>query len=110
MVALRIVLASDSHLSSRSRVFEPNWTAVRRFDASAGADVTVHLGDISLDGAVDPADLLYSHARCQDWPTRIRFLPGNHDVGDNRPGPGIPNEHPLGFEGLVKYRALFGPD
>ncbi len=91
-------------------MFESNWTAVRRFAASAGADVTIHLGDISLDGATDPADLLYSHARCQDWPTPIRFLPGNHDVGDNPPGPGILNEHPLGFERLAKYRALFGPD
>ena len=110
MTTLRIVLASDSHLSSRTRVFESNWTAVRRFAASAGADVTVHLGDVSLDGATDPADLLYSHARCQDWPTPIRFLPGNHDVGDNPHGPGIPNEHPLSAQRLVAYRALFGLD
>jgi 3',5'-cyclic AMP phosphodiesterase CpdA len=107
---MRIVLVSDSHLGSLSRVFEPNWRAVRQIAAETGADLTVHLGDISLDGASDPADLGYAYDLMRDWPTPIRFLPGNHDIGDNPRAPGMANAHPVDHDRLADYRARFGPD
>jgi 3',5'-cyclic AMP phosphodiesterase CpdA len=107
---MRIILVSDSHLASTTEVFEPNWHAAKRFAASAGIDLTVHLADITLDGASDPAHLRYAQALTDDWPTPIRFLPGNHDIGDNPWGPGMQNEHSLNPERLAEYRTGFGPD
>jgi 3',5'-cyclic AMP phosphodiesterase CpdA len=107
---MRIVLVSDSHLAPIAKVFEPNWRAAKRLAATSRAELTIHLGDISLDGACDPTHLEYAHALSRDWPTPIRFLPGNHDIGDNPWAPGLPNEHPLDIDRLREYRARFGPD
>jgi hypothetical protein len=40
----------------------------------------------------------------------IRFLPGNHDIGDNPIAPGAPTEQPLDLARLEEYRILFGVD
>jgi Calcineurin-like phosphoesterase len=46
----------------------------------------------------------------KDWPTPLLFLPGNHDIGDNPPDPGIPASQPLDLHLLSAYRAGFGAD
>jgi 3',5'-cyclic AMP phosphodiesterase CpdA len=61
----------------------------------------VHLGDISLEAA---------RAMCEPWPTPFRFLPGNHDIGYNPPGPDHPAQQPLQERLLQRFRVAFGPD
>ena len=107
---MRILLVSDSHLGRGAARYASNWAAVRRFAAAARPDLTVHLGDITLHGIGEPDDLRYALDASRQWPTAICFLPGNHDVGDNPPGPGVPSSHPLDARRLREYRDLFGPD
>jgi 3',5'-cyclic AMP phosphodiesterase CpdA len=107
---MRLVLVSDSHLASDAAACNGNWQAAKSFTARTGAELTVHLGDITLDGARDPRQHGWALAACADWPTKLRFLPGNHDIGDNPPAPGIAAEEPLDCELLAQYCTQFGAD
>jgi len=107
---MRIILVTDSHLAPGIDAFDRNWRAIREYVASAGADLTIHLGDITVDGRDDPAQFHHMLALSGDWPTPMRYLPGNHDIGDNPPGPGIAAKEPLRLERLADYRTAFGPD
>jgi 3',5'-cyclic AMP phosphodiesterase CpdA len=60
---------------------------MREYAARSAADLTVHFDDITLDAVSDSSQLEAARAMCEPWPTPFRVLPGNHDVGDNPPGP-----------------------
>ena len=107
---MRIALISDTHLAARAAVCLDNWRIVRTWIERARPDLVVHLGDITVDGASDAVQLreALDAFTCLDLP--IRFLPGNHDIGDNPIAPDVPPEHPLDLARLEEYRSLFGPD
>lgn len=107
---MRILLVTDSHLAPEASETNANWRAVRAFAERADASLTVHLGDITRDGWSAPAEILFAAELCEDWPMPMRFLPGNHDIGDNPPGPDHPYKQPLSLDLLAGYRAAFGPD
>ena len=44
---------------------------------------------------VDATQFDWAREECGAWPTPLRFLPGNHDIGDNPPGIGVPAKDPL---------------
>jgi 3',5'-cyclic AMP phosphodiesterase CpdA len=108
---MKIVLVTDSHLSPRDTLLADNWRAVDRWTGEVGADLVIHLGDITADGATDPGELSHAHRLITSSGRDVLFLPGNHDVGD---GPGEAGaasyEGPLRPERLADYRRLFGPD
>jgi len=107
---MRIALVSDSHLAPAAAAFNANWNAIRRYVAAADIDLTIHLGDITLDGFSDPAQHEHARMLASDWPTPLRFLPGNHDIGDHRPAPHVAAEEPLDLALLDRYGRLFGDD
>src|SRR5215471_2752714 len=83
---MRIAVVTDSHLSPTAPACNANWAAVKDYVARARVDLTVHLGDITLDAPTDHSLPGFARALCDSWPSPWRFLPGNHDVGDNPPG------------------------
>ena len=101
---MRIALIADSHLSLRAPECIANWNAAGAAIERLGPDLTVHLGDISLDGQNVPQDLAFAAEQVRDWPTAIRCVPGNHDLGDGS------GEAPLDPRLLARYRQLLGPD
>lgn len=107
---MRILLVTDSHLAPGSRQANANWQRVREFAERANAVLTLHLGDITRDGWSAPKELPHAAKLAEDWPTPIRFLPGNHDIGDNPPGPDVACKEPLSADHLALYRSIFGPD
>jgi 3',5'-cyclic AMP phosphodiesterase CpdA len=107
---VRIIAVADSHLAPHAHAFNDNWRAVRRYVDQARADLTVHLGDITVDGARDPGQFDHARAVTAGWPTPVRFLPGNHDVGNNPPGPGLIAAEPFCPPSLDAYRRAFGAD
>jgi 3',5'-cyclic AMP phosphodiesterase CpdA len=107
---MRIALVSDSHLAPAARAFNANWDAAAAYIAAARADLTIHLGDITIDGFADPSEFAYVQTMTARWPTPMRYLPGNHDIGDNPPGPDVAATAPLSRERLEDYRRAFGPD
>jgi len=69
-------------LSARSPECVANWHAARRAVERRGANLTVHLGDITLDGQVHSDELAFAARLMQQWHTEVRCMPGNHDLGD----------------------------
>ena len=107
---MRIVIVSDSHLAATAGAFNDNWRAARSFVAAANADLTIHLGDVTVDAPEHPEQLAHVQAISAGWPTAIRYLPGNHDIGDGPPGPGLPSQEPLRADRLEDFRRTLGPD
>jgi 3',5'-cyclic AMP phosphodiesterase CpdA len=107
---MRIAVVTDSHLAPSALACNANWRAVREYVARSAPDLTVHLGDISLDAVSDHSQLETARAMCEPWPTPFRFLPGNHDVGDNPPGLDYPAEQPLEERLVQCFCVAFGPD
>jgi len=101
---MRIALIADTHLSDRSPECVANWHAARRAVERLGADMTVNLGDITLDGQTHVDELAFASRLMQQWPTEVRCVPGNHDLGDGS------GESPLEERLLRAYRDHFGPD
>jgi hypothetical protein len=83
MTTTRVVFVSDTHLSPDAPEAQENWAAVVRYVAAAAPDLVIHLGDLSLDGARNPADLDYARGQLQRLPVPWTAVPGNHDIGDN---------------------------
>ena len=102
---MRIALVSDTHLSPNDALLEQNWRAVAAWIEALRPDLLVHLGDISANGAHDPAELAHARAVIAAPACDVLFLPGNHDIGDA----GAPDE-PLESRSLAAYRRAFGPD
>jgi predicted phosphodiesterase len=107
---MRLLIVTDSHLAPSAPVCNQNWRAVREYAARSSAQLTVHLGDITLDAVSDETQLETARAMCNEWPTPFRFIPGNHDIGDNPPGLEFPAKHPLQPRLMDSFRRTFGPD
>ena len=91
---MKIAIVADSHLAPHAHACNRNWQAVSAFVQESKADLTVHLGDITVDGLDNLDQFGHAVAVSSSWPTPIRYLPGNHDIGDNPPGPGVAASHP----------------
>jgi 3',5'-cyclic AMP phosphodiesterase CpdA len=106
MARARLLVVSDTHLSARSPEGDANWDAILTYVDAQPVDLVVHLGDLSLDGAHDPDDLVHARKQLDHLPVPWIALPGNHDVGDNPGG----TDPPIGVEGLRRWEADVGVD
>ena len=102
--AMRIAIVTDSHLSKRAPQCVRNWQAVADAVTHLGVDLTVHLGDITTDGQSHPEEIGFAADLLRRWPTPLRCVPGNHDVGDGS------GEAPLDRGLLAAYTNAFGVD
>ena len=101
---MRIALVADSHLSERAPECLSNWELAGAVVRRLGAELTIHLGDISLDGQSHPEELRFAAEAVRRWPTPMLCVPGNHDMGDGC------GEVPLDRERLARCRQAFGAD
>jgi 3',5'-cyclic-AMP phosphodiesterase len=83
MAAKHVIFVSDTLLSPDAPEAQENWAAVVRHVSAAAPDLVIHLGDLSLDGARNPADLAHARAQLEMLPVPWTAVPGNHDIGDN---------------------------
>ena len=109
---MKIALITDTHLAAIAPAFRANCDAARDWIGTIAADMTIHLGDITVDGSKYPEQLDYARDAFAGWPTPIRFIPGNHDIGDNIDphAPHGAHEPQIDARRLGLYRAAFGTD
>jgi 3',5'-cyclic AMP phosphodiesterase CpdA len=107
---MKIVLVSDTHLAPRATAFRENWATVAAWIDRTAPDLVINLGDITADGAGDPREIDAARAVFDEVAPSMRFLPGNHDIGDNPLETGPSSDKPLDHERLAHYRRVFGPD
>lgn len=103
-----VIQISDTHLSEERPWFVPNFEAMVAIISARRPDLVVNTGDISLDGVNRDPELSFSR-HCHDaLNVPFRFIPGNHDLGDN---PWRANVEPAITEARrCRYRELFGED
>ena len=104
-----MIFVSDTHLSPDAPEAQDNWAAVVRYIDQAAPDVVIHLGDLSLDGARNPADLDHARRQLDLLPVPWRAIPGNHDVGDN-PLPGASESLTVSEARRERWLEAIGPD
>ncbi len=106
---MRVILVSDTHLSPAAPEAEANWEAVVRDVGAAAPDVVIHLGDLTLDGAHNPDDLLHGRRQLDRLPVAWHAVPGNHDIGDN-PWPGAPDRSAVDADRQQRWLDVIGVD
>ncbi len=104
-----VVFVSDSHFSTRTPEAEHNWAAVVRHVAGIGPDLVVHVGDVSVDGAHRPEELVLARRQLDLLGAPWVAVPGNHDVGDN-PGDGVATDEDVTSERLACWHDAVGSD
>jgi 3',5'-cyclic AMP phosphodiesterase CpdA len=101
----RVLQISDTHLSPRKRHFEANWKPLHDWTVAQRADLVIHTGDVTVDGADSDEDLRASAALMDALGVRYRAVPGNHDVGEaNHP------HQPVDADRLARWRRHFEHD
>ncbi|WP_027998342.1 metallophosphoesterase family protein [Sinorhizobium arboris] len=102
---MKIVQISDTHFSPSKSHFNDNWDPVVRWIETAGADLVVHTGDLTVDGADQEEDIAFAMDLVRKLPVPVLIVPGNHDVGH------LPDsDQPVNAARLARWRRLVGPD
>ena len=81
---MRIALIADSHIAASAPAFVSKWRAAAEFAARSRTELTIHLGDITLDAINGVEQLDFARKLIDRWPTPVRVLPGNHDIAAQR--------------------------
>jgi 3',5'-cyclic AMP phosphodiesterase CpdA len=110
MRTFRLTQISDSHLSRRYPTFAKNFHRVAEHIAITRPDLVVNSGDLGFDGPEHPGDLEFAKAEHEALPVDCRYLPGNHDIGDNPTLVGAPPPQLASEANLKTFRSLFGAD
>jgi alkaline phosphatase D len=104
---MRILQISDTHLSATHGHFAENARATGAWLAAQPADLIVHTGDLSMNGAIQADELAHAAAWNATLLVEMRSVPGNHDVGDHRT---INPNQAVDDTRLALWRAYIGPD
>ena len=106
---MRIVQISDTHLSHRGGVTTANLRQIAAWvNVSLRPDLIINTGDIVAASPDLPLDRAWARAVHDGFDAPVRYLPGNHDVGE--PGPAPWKGLSVTAERVAAHRAVFGPD
>jgi 3',5'-cyclic AMP phosphodiesterase CpdA len=110
MSEFRLTQISDTHLARRLSKLTDNFHRVsERIDATR-PDLVVNSGDLAFDGPTHRDDLEFARTLHDALPAPCRYLPGNHDIGDNPTQVGPPPSQPVTEQNQQTYLAIFGED
>lgn len=110
MPEFRLTQISDTHLARRYPSLTDNFHRVSDYIETTRPDLVVNSGDLTFDALTQRDDLGFARTLHAALPVTCRYLPGNHDVGDN-PTAFDPVPPELTTEQYLKvYRSVFGED
>jgi 3',5'-cyclic AMP phosphodiesterase CpdA len=110
MPEFRLTQISDTHLARRRTRLTDNFHRLSEYIDSRRPDLVVNSGDIAFDGPTNRDDLEFARTLHAALPVACRYLPGNHDIGDNPTQVGPPPSQPVTDQDLNTYQAVFGED
>lgn len=102
---MKIIQITDTHLSPKKSHFNGNWAPLARWIEASGADIVVHTGDLTIDGADQEEDIRFSMDLMRQLSVPVLIVPGNHDVGHYSD-----MHQPVNEARLARWRELAGPD
>ena len=83
MPEFRLTQISDTHLARRQQSLTDNFHRVSEYIDATRPDLVVNSGDLAFDGPTNRDDLEFARELHAALPVACRYLPGNHDIGDN---------------------------
>jgi 3',5'-cyclic AMP phosphodiesterase CpdA len=110
MSEFRLIQISDPHLTRRHASLTDNFHRLGEYIDTERPDLVIDSGDMAFDAPTNPGDLEFAKSLHDALPVACRYLPGNHDVGDNRTAVGPKPSHPANDQRLQAYHAIFGED
>ena len=110
MTEFRLTQISDTHLTRNFAVLTDNFYRVGEHIDAHRPDLVVNSGDVSWDGPTSRADMEFALALHAALPVDCRYLPGNHDIGDNPTAVGVAPSCPATEERRDAFVSVFGED
>jgi 3',5'-cyclic AMP phosphodiesterase CpdA len=110
MSEFRLTQISDTHLTCRLTKLTDNFHRLSEYIDATRPDLVINSGDIAFDGPTSPGDLDFAKSLHDALPVACRYLPGNHDIGDNPTKVGPPPPHPATEQDVQTFRNIFGED
>jgi len=110
MPQFRLTQISDTHLARRLTKLTDNFHRVSEYIDATRPDLVINSGDLAFDAPTSPGDLDFARSLHDGLPVTCRYLPGNHDIGDNptQVGPVPPQQ--VSENDRQAYLSLFGDD
>jgi 3',5'-cyclic AMP phosphodiesterase CpdA len=110
MAEFRLTQISDTHLSPHHAELTQNFDRVRDHIDATRPDLVVNSGDLAFDAPTNPGEFEYAKSLHEALPVPCRYLPGNHDIGDNPTWISPQPSHPVNEDARQAYIAAFGED
>jgi 3',5'-cyclic AMP phosphodiesterase CpdA len=79
----RLTQVADLHLGAGEAHHFDNWIKVSHWIARERPDLVIANGDLIMGDPDGEADYAFAREQLAALPVACRFLPGNHDIGDN---------------------------
>jgi 3',5'-cyclic AMP phosphodiesterase CpdA len=83
MPEFRLTQISDTHLARRLPSLTQNFHRLSEYIDATRPDLVINSGDLAFDGPTNRDDLEFARELHAALPVACRYLPGNHDIGDN---------------------------
>ena len=110
MTKFRLTQISDTHLARRLQLLTDNFDHVRAHIDATRPDLVINSGDLSFDGPTSRKDLEFAKSLHEALPVPCRYLPGNHDLGDNPTAIGPVPSHPATEQLRKNFIDVIGED
>ncbi len=110
MSSFRLTQITDTHLGARFPEFVENFHRVSQHIDDNRPDLVINSGDVAFDGPDHPDDLDFAKALHDALPVDCRYLPGNHDIGDNPTLTGVQPAQRVSEANRQKFITVFGED
>jgi 3',5'-cyclic AMP phosphodiesterase CpdA len=110
MPEFRLTQISDPHLARNQPKLTENFQRVSEYIDATRPDLVVNSGDLAFDGPHHPDDLHFARTLHDALPVACRYLPGNHDIGDNPTQVAPPPSQPVTEQSWQAFLSIFGED
>jgi len=110
MTEFRLTQISDTHLARRHQKLTDNFHRVCEYIDARRPDLVVNSGDLAFDAPTNRDDLEFARTLHDALPVTCRYLPGNHDIGDNPTAVGPAPSQPATEQDRQIFLSLFGED
>jgi 3',5'-cyclic AMP phosphodiesterase CpdA len=110
MPEFRLIQISDSHLARRLPTLTQNFHRVSEYIDARRPDLVVNSGDLAFDAPTSRDDLEFARELHAALPVACRYLPGNHDIGDNPTELGPAPSQPATERERQNFLSIFGED
>jgi len=110
MAEFRLTQISDTHLARRHQELTDNFHRLSEHIDAKRPDLVVNSGDLAFDAPTNRDDLDFAKTLHDALPVTCRYLPGNHDIGDNPTEVGPAPSQPVTERDRQIFLSLFGED